>query len=304
MENTLENRRNYRNLLFSTPNLESYISGAIMHNETVFQSCTGDDRLFVDMLTDKNIIVGVKVDTGLQALPGTSSLETCCTGLDGLQDRATLYFQRGVRFAKWRAVLHISPSSPSPLAIQENAWALARYAKVVQDCGIVPVIEPEVLMEGQHTIEQAAAVQEAVLTAVYQALHYNHVFLEGSILKPSMTCPGPQCVQQATREQIAEYTIRTLERTVPCAVPGIAFLSGGLLEEQASIYLDAINKQKHRAPWTMTFSFGRGLQQSCLKVWRGRRENEMAAQEALLARSRANSEASLGKYVSGSQPYV
>ena len=221
-----------------------------------------------------------------------------------MRERAAKYYAQGARFAKWRAVLQISPNGPSNLAIQENVWSLARYARTVQEAGLVPVVEPEILMDGDHDIDRTAEVQERVLLATYKALQDNGVYLEGSLLKPSMTTPGAECKTPVTKEKIAEYTIRTLERTVPPAVPGITFLSGGLSEEEASVYLNTMNKIQRKGPWSVSFSFGRALQQSCLKAWQGKPENVGAAQKALLARARANSEANLGKYVAGSQPSV
>ena len=226
-----------------------------------------------------------------------------CTGLDGLKERAAAYYAQGARFAKWRAVLQITPDgAPSALSLQENAWGLARYARAVQESGLVPIVEPEILMDGDHNIDRTAEVQEKVLATVYKALNDNGVFLEGSLLKPSMTVPGAECTEEVSPDKIAEYTIRTLERTVPPAVPGITFLSGGLSEEEASIYLNKMNQIQRKGPWSVTFSYGRALQQSTLKAWGGKPENIPAAQKALMARAQANGEANLGKYVAGSQP--
>lgn len=289
-------------LLFSAPNLGKYISGAILYEETLFQS-DANGTPFVKLLQDNSIFPGIKVDTGLQPLAGGHPVETWCTGLDGLKERAQAYYQQGARFAKWRAVLQITKDgAPTPLSIQENAWGLARYARAVQEAGLVPIVEPEILMDGDHDIDTTARVQEKVLAAVYKALSDNNVFLEGSLLKPSLTVPGAECTVPVTKEKIAEYTVRTLERSVPPAVPGITFLSGGLSEEEASIYLNTINTIKRKGPWSLTFSYGRALQQSTLKAWQGKKENVPAAQKALLARAQANSEANLGKYVAGSQP--
>jgi len=301
IENTEENRRDYRGLLFSAPGLGQYISGAILYEETLYQS-DKDGKQFVKTLHEQGIYPGIKVDTGLQPLPGADPIETWCTGLDGLKERAANYYAQGARFAKWRAVLQITETCPSALSLQENAWGLARYARACQESGLVPIVEPEILMDGDHNIDRTAAVQEKVLAAVYKALSDNGVFLEGSLLKPSMTVPGAECTEPVSKEKIAEYTIRTLERTVPPAVPGITFLSGGLSEEEASIYLNTMNTLKRKGPWSVTFSYGRALQQSTLKTWAGKAENVVAAQNALLARAQANSEANLGKYVAGSQP--
>jgi len=300
--NTEENRQAYRGLLFTTEGLGNYISGAILYEETLFQSHSNGTP-FVDCLKNIGVIPGIKVDTGLQPLPGAHPVETWCTGLDGLKERAAAYYAQGARFCKWRAVLQITPDGcPTPLSIQENAWGLARYARACQESGLVPIVEPEILMDGDHNIDTTAAVQERVLAAVYKALNDNGVFLEGSLLKPSMTVPGAECGEEVTPEKIAQYTIRTLERTVPPSVPGITFLSGGLSEEEASIYLNKMNEIDRKGPWSVTFSYGRALQQSTLKAWGGKAENIPAAQKALMARAQANGEAALGKYVAGSQP--
>jgi len=302
VENTEANRQAYRGLLFSAPNLGNYVSGAILYEETLYQK-DAHGTPFVDVLKRNGLYPGIKVDTGLQPLPGGHPVETWCGGIDGLKERAAAYYAQGARFCKWRAVLQITADgAPTPLSIQENAWGLARYARTCQESGLVPIVEPEILMDGDHSIETTAAVQEKVLTAVYKALSDNNVFLEGTLLKPSMTVPGAECKEPVTKEKIAEYTIRTLERTVPSAVPGITFLSGGLSEEEASIYLNTMNSFKRKGPWSVTFSYGRALQQSALKAWGGKAENVVAAQNALLARAQANSEANLGKYVAGSQP--
>ncbi|CAM9896639.1 unnamed protein product [Discosporangium mesarthrocarpum] len=318
-ENTEENRQAYRGLLFTTPGLGQYISGAILYEETLFQS-HANGTPFVDCLKSIGVIPGIKasdtksyieqnpparagVDTGLVPLPGGNAVETWCTGLDGLVERAKKYYAQGARFAKWRAVLQITPDGcPTNLSIQENAWGLARYARAVQEAGLVPIVEPEILMDGEHNIHTTAAVQEKVLAAVYKALSDNGVFLEGSLLKPSMTCPGADCTEEVTPQAIAATTIKTLEKTVPPAVPGITFLSGGMSEEEASVNLNIMNTIERQGPWSLTFSFGRALQQSCLKAWQGKPENLEAAQAALMARAQANSEANLGKYVAGSQP--
>jgi fructose-bisphosphate aldolase, class I len=192
--------------------------------------------------------------------------------------------------------------APTNLSIQENAWGLARYARAAQEAGLVPIVEPEILMDGDHNIARTAEVQEKVLAAVYKALSDNGVYLEGSLLKPSMTCPGADCTEPVTSEQIARATVATLEKVVPAAVPGIMFLSGGMSEEEASVNLNTMNSFSRRGPWSLSFSYGRALQQSCLKAWQGKKENVGAAQAALMARAQANSEANLGKYKSGSQP--
>jgi len=300
VENSEENRQAYRELLFTCPGLGEYISGAILFEETLYQSGKSG-KPFVDCLNELNIIPGIKVDKGLSPLGGAESFETWCTGLDGLSERAAAYYKQGARFAKWRAVLQISDSTPSKLSIHENCWGLARYAKTCQDQGLVPIIEPEILMDGDHAIERCAEVQEEVLATVYRFCELNGVYLEGSLLKPNMTVPGSDFSGSTSAQEIAAYTVRTLERTVPPAVPGITFLSGGMSEEEASINLNAMNTKERKGPWSLTFSFGRALQQSCLKTWLGKPENVKDAQEALKARARANSQANLGKYKPGSE---
>jgi len=300
VENTEENRQGYRQLLFNCPGLGEYISGAILFEETLYQSNT-DGTPFVDCLKSVGVIPGIKVDKGLSPLGGAESFETWCTGLDGLSERAAAYYKQGARFAKWRAVLQISNSTPSKLSIDENAWGLARYAKTVQDQGLVPIIEPEILMDGDHSIERTAEVQEEVLATVYKFCDLNGVFLEGSLLKPNMTVPSAEFPGTTSPEEIGAYTVRTLERQVPPSVPGIMFLSGGMSEEEASINLSVMNKAPRKGPWSLSFSYGRALQQSCLKTWLGKEENVEAAQEALLARARANSQANLGKYTPGAE---
>lgn len=301
VENTEANRQAYRQLLFTCPGLGEYISGAILFEETLYQSGS-DGKPFVDCLKEIGVIPGIKVDKGLAPLGGAESFETWCTGLDGLSERAAAYYKQGARFAKWRAVLQISPTTPSKLSIAENTWGLARYAKTCQDQGLVPIIEPEILMDGDHNIERCAEVQEEVLAAVYKNCDLNGVFLEGTLLKPNMVVPGAEWKGTIQPQDIAKYTIRTLERRVPSSVPGITFLSGGMSEEEATINLSVMNSIPRKGPWSLTFSYGRALQQSCLKTWLGKPENIKAAQQALLARARANSMANLGKYKPGSEP--
>ncbi|CAM9252791.1 unnamed protein product [Ectocarpus sp. 4 AP-2014] len=302
VDNTEENRQAYRGMLFTTPDLGNYISGAILYEETLFQN-HADGTPFVDCLQKIGVIPGIKVDTGLSPLPGGHEVETWCSGLDGLVERAKKYYAQGARFAKWRAVLQItSDGAPSALSIQENAWGLARYARAVQEAGLVPIVEPEILMDGDHNMATTAAVQEKVLAAVYKACSDNGVYLEGSLLKPSMTCPGADCTEPVTPEEVAATTVNVLERHVPAAVPGVMFLSGGMSEEEASINLNLMNSTPRKGPWSLSFSYGRALQQSTLKAWQGKAENLEAAQAQLKARAQANSEANLGKYVAGSQP--
>ena len=298
VENTEENRQAYRGMLFTTEGLGNYISGAILFEETLYQK-HADGETMVEKLNKQGIIPGIKVDKGLKPLPGALHHETYCSGLDGLTERAAEYYKAGARFAKWRAVLQITDHGPSNLAIRENAWGLARYARCVQEAGLVPIVEPEILMDGDHSIERTADVQERIITEVYNACAENGVLLEGTLLKPSMTCPGADCPDQSNPKQVAQYTIRTLLRSVPAAVPGITFLSGGLSEEAASVYLNEMNLIGG-TPWNVAFSYGRALQHSALRGWGG--SNLEAGQAAVIARAQANSEAAKGEYVPGSQP--
>lgn len=304
LENSEEHRRAYRTLLATAPGLGASISGVILYEETLFQEAAAVGGLaagsILERFRDQGLVVGIKVDQGVEPLPGGLPGESWCTGLKGLQERAARYYARGARFAKWRAVLRISADgSPSELCVRENAWGLARYARTVQEEGLVPIVEPEILMDGDHDILTTAAVQEWVLRTVYEVLGLNGVFLEGSLLKPSMTLPGASCPQRPSPEQVAEFTVRTLRRSVPAAVPAILFLSGGLGEEDASVYLNAIN-QVPGSPWHLGFSYGRALQHSCLSHWGG--SDTAAGQAALLARATANGDAARGLYVAGSQP--
>ncbi|QNI70265.1 class I fructose-bisphosphate aldolase [Cyanobium sp. NS01] len=305
VENSESHRCAYRSLLASSEGLSEAISGVILYEETLFQhSVDAAGRPgppIVELFQAQGIVPGIKLDQGVEPLPGGLPGESWCTGLKGLLERAARAHAHGARFAKWRAVLTISSGgAPSELAVRENAWGLARYARTVQEVGLVPIVEPEILMDGDHDIETTAAVQEWVLRSVYAALGLHGVFLEGTLLKPSLTLPGRACPQAPSPEQAAAYTLRTLERTVPSAVPAVLFLSGGLSEEEASLYLNAINQAAPSAPWHLGFSFGRALQHSCLKHWAGR--DRAAGQAALLARARANGQAARGAYVPGSEP--
>ncbi|XAR64634.1 Fructose-bisphosphate aldolase [Bertholletia excelsa] len=296
VENVESNRQAYRELLFTTPGALQYLSGVILFEETLFQK-TAAGKPFVDLLKENNVLPGIKVDKGTVELPGTNG-ETTTTGLDGLAQRCQQYYAAGARFAKWRAVLKIGPNEPSPLAIHENAYGLARYAVICQENGLVPIVEPEILVDGPHDIDKCADVTERVLAACYKALNDHHVLLEGTLLKPNMVTPGSD-VAKVKPEVVAEYTIRALQRTMPAAVPAVVFLSGGQSEEEATVNLNAMNKFKGKKPWSLTFSYGRALQQSTLKAWAGKEENVKKAQEAFLARAKANSEATLGKYEGG-----
>lgn len=299
VENNEQNRKAYRGMLFDAKNLGDYISGTILFEETLYQEHKNGGTILAK-IKEQGIIPGIKVDKGLSPLAGGLEGETWCKGIEGLDERLEKYYEQGARFAKWRAVLQISKNNhPSDLAIQENAWGLARYARTCQKNAIVPIIEPEILMDGDHEIEHTAKVQEKVLKAVYKACEANNVFLAGTLLKPSMTTPGINNQNKPNIEKVAEMTVKVMQNCVPHSVAGIMFLSGGLTEEDASIYLDAINKIKRQAPWSMSFSYGRALQYSCLKAWKEHGDKE--AQEKLLARARANSKAAVGKYIAGSE---
>ena len=299
VENTEENRQAYRGMLFTTKGLGNYISGAILFEETLFQD-HADGESMVAKLEKEGIVPGIKVDKGLKPLVGALEHETYCSGLDGLTERASDYYARGARFAKWRAVLQITADGPSDLAIRENAWGLARYARSVQEAGLVPIIEPEILMDGDHDILTTSEIQEKIIKEVYFACQQNGVYLEGTLLKPSMTVPGADYEGKSDPKNVALATVTTLLRSVPAAVPGIVFLSGGLSEEEASLYLNEMNLLAADKPWNISFSYGRALQHSCLKAWAG--SNIDKGQKALIARAQANSEASKGLYVLGSQP--
>merc|ERR1712176_1103944 len=293
----------WRQLLFTTPNIGNYISGAILFEETLYQD-SKEGTPFVDVLNKAGIIPGIKVDTGLTPLCGGGDGETWCSGLDGLYDKCVLHYAKGARFAKWRTALRIDVDKgfPTDYAIDEAAHGLSRYARICQEAGLVPIVEPEILIDGNHNIETTAKVQERVITTVYKKLQECGVLLEGSLLKPSMTVSGVDCENKATPDQVAKLTVQTFQRSIPPAMPGVTFLSGGISEEDSSIFLNAINAKERKGPWRLTFSFSRALQSSCLKTWNGKPENKEAAQKQLLARAQANSEASLGKCVAGSQP--
>merc|ERR1719152_478311 len=305
MENVEENRQKWRNLLFTTPDLGKYISGAILFEETLYQN-DPDGKPFVDVLKANGIIPGIKVDRGLRPLLGGGEGENWCSGLDTLAERTAKFYAQGARFAKWRTALKIDVEAgcPTDLAIEVAAQDLARYARICQENGLVPIVEPEILIDGTHDITTTARVQERVLTTVYAKLQDNGVLLEGSLLKPSMTVPGVECPDKSDPATIAKMTVQTLDRCLPPAMPGVTFLSGGISEEDSSIYLNEINKLDRKSPSALTFSYSRALQSSCLKIWAGKDENIKAAQDQLLARAIANSEASVGKYVAGSQPSI
>lgn len=293
VENSEENRRAYRELLFTTPGVEKHVSGVILFDETIRQRTGGIP--FAQVLNEKGIIPGIKVDKGVTPLPGTSD-ETTTQGLDGLLERCVEYYKLGARFAKWRAVLKIGPDQPSQLSIDANAEALARYAAICQQACLVPIVEPEVLMDGAHSIEECAEVTERVINAVYVKLRLHRVYLEGTLLKPNMVTPGKDHKGGMTASAIAAHTVRVLKRTVPAAVPGIVFLSGGQSEVEATANLLAINKHaaNNNVPWRLSFSYGRALQQSVLQTWSGKEENKTKAQQVFLERAQANGAATMG----------
>ncbi len=293
VENTEENRRAYRDMLFSAKGLGQYISGVILYDETLRQK-SADDTPFPELLARQGVIPGIKVDTGAKELalcPG----ETVTEGLDGLAKRCAEYVKLGARFAKWRAVITIGAGIPSQACISANAHALARYAAICQAAGLVPIVEPEVLMDGDHTIERCEEATEWTLRDQFAALVNQRIALEKMVLKPSMVVAGASCKQQASVGEVAERTLKVLRRTVPAAVPGIAFLSGGQSDGLATAHLDAMNKLGGAA-WTLSFSYGRALQAAPLKAWKGMAANVSAAQAALLHRSRMNSLACVGRY--------
>jgi fructose-bisphosphate aldolase class I len=295
---TLEARRAYRELIVTTPDLGASISGAILYDETIRQQ-RKDGTPFVKVLADAGVIPGIKVDIGAKDLAGHPG-EKVTEGLDGLRDRLKEYLQMGARFAKWRAVIALGESTPSGGCIEANAQALARYAALCQEAGLVPVVEPEVLMDGDHTLERCREVTEEVLRRVFDQLSMQKVMLEGIILKPNMVLPGLNCAKQETVGVVADATVKSLLRVVPAAVPGIAFLSGGQSGELASARLNAMNvlfkAVGSRRPWALAFSFARAIQQPALEIWKGEPTNLPAAQKALFHRANCNRAARRGEY--------
>ena len=292
---TEEARRSYRELIVTTPGLGEFISGVILYDETIRQSGK-DGTPFVKVIIDAGIVPGIKVDTGAKDMAGHPG-EKITEGLDGLRDRLAEYSQIGARFAKWRAVITISDGIPSRGCIEANAQALARYAALCQEAGLVPVVEPEVLMDGDHTLQRCFEVTEEVLRTVFNQLYTQGVLLEGMILKPNMVLPGLTCPKQETVDEVADATVRCLLRAVPAAVPGIAFLSGGQSGELASARLNAMNVRfKSRLPWALAFSFARAIQQPALEIWQGEEAHVLAAQQALYHRARCNRAARRGEY--------
>ncbi|MFZ2508130.1 MAG: class I fructose-bisphosphate aldolase [Steroidobacteraceae bacterium] len=293
VESTFESRRAYRELLFTTPGVEKYISGAILYDETLRQQAS-DGRPFPELLLARGILPGIKVDAGAKALAGFPG-ETITEGLDGLRERLAEYRGSGARFAKWRAVIDIGAGIPSRFAIEANAHALARYAALCQEAAIVPIVEPEVLMDGEHGIERCEEVTDQVLIAVFDALFSHRVHLEGIVLKPNMVIAGKKNRQRATPQLVVDATLRCLRRRVPAAVPGIAFLSGGQSEEEATLHLSLMNRAG-AMPWQLSFSYGRALQQSTLDAWRGETSRVAAAQKTFLRRARLCGLARNGSY--------
>ncbi len=293
VESTEENRRAYRDILFTTRGLEQYISGVILFDETLRQS-SADGTPFPQLLSSKGVVPGIKVDKGAKPLPGGAG-EKITEGLDGLRDRLAEYRQLGARFTKWRAVITIGDGIPSQYCIDANAHALARYAALSQEGGLVPIVEPEVLMDGAHDIGRCEEVTERTLQSVFSALFQQRVLLEGMLLKPNMVISGSECERQASPQEIAEATVRCFLRQVPAAVPGIVFLSGGQSDLEATENLNAMNAMGSW-PWELSFSYGRALQAPVLQAWQGKTENAAAAQQAFHHRARCNGAARSGSY--------
>lgn len=292
---TEEARRAYREMIITTPGLRECISGLILYDETIHQQ-TKNGIPFIQAITDAGMIPGIKVDTGAKDRVNFTP-EKITEGLDGLQPRLDAYARQGARFAKWRAVILISDTAPTNSCIQANAQALARYSTLCQEAGLVPVIEPEVLMDGTHTMQRCSEVTEAVLRAVFNALYIERVVLEGIVLKTNMVLPGLLCNQMVTTNEVADATVKCLLRAVPAAVPVVAFLSGGQSAELASARLNAMNvRYRQQVPWALTFSYARAIQQPALEIWKGDAANVAAAQRALYHRAWCNQAARLGQY--------
>jgi fructose-bisphosphate aldolase class I len=291
---TEDNRRSYREMLFTTPGMEEFVSGVILFDETLRQSAS-DGTPFSRVLTDRGVIPGIKVDTGAKPLAGAPG-EKVTEGLDGLRDRLAEYRDLGAQFAKWRAVITIGDGIPSRYCIDANAHGLARYAALVQEAGLVPIVEPEVLMDGDHTIERCFEVTEETLHVVFHALHEQRVSLEGMLLKPNMVISGKDCPTQASADEVARETVRCFRRAVPAAVPGIVFLSGGQSNEVATANLNAMNAMAQTHPWQLSFSYGRALQDPPLRAWAGETGNVEKAKVAFHHRAKLNGEARYGRY--------
>ena len=294
IDSTEETRRAYRSLLFTTPGADQYLSGVILFEETLGQKAD-DGTPLAEVLAKRGILPGIKVDKGTTPLPGADG-DLVTQGLDGLADRLAAYKAQGARFTKWREVYPITPCNPTPLGIATNAEVLARYAAICQAQGLVPIVEPEVLIDGDHTIERCFEVSEAVLHAVFDALHRHRVLTEGMILKPSMVLPGKSHLNKAKPEEVAAATLKVLRRTVPASVPTINFLSGGQGPEEATANLNAINAQAKNAPWVLSFSFARALQDPVMHGWAGDAKNVKRSQDAFHHRLHMNSLARQGKW--------
>lgn len=301
IEDSVENHRRYRQMLFTTPGIEEYVSGVIMYDETIRQSTdlpadeAGDGKSFPDLLAERDIMPGIKVDTGKVPAPFFSG-EFVTEGLDGLRDRLKEYLEMGAKFTKWRAVIHIGSGKPSQAVLHANANSLARYAGFVQEAGMVPIVEPEVLMDGDHDIETCEIVTRIVLNEVFTEIMKQKVSLQGMILKPNMIVPGKDSPKKATHEEIAEATLRVFSETVPKEVPGIMFLSGGQSSSDAIDNLRIINKMKSEShPWEISFSYGRALQDGALKEWAGQDANVEQAQKILIDTAKADSLATKGE---------
>jgi fructose-bisphosphate aldolase class I len=292
--NTEESRRLYRQMLFTAAGLATSISGVILFDETIRHKAD-DGTPFPELLARQGMLPGIKVDRGTKPLAGAPG-ELVTEGLDGLRERLAEYTALGARFAKWRAVIAVGAGIPSSYCIELNTHALARYAVTCQEAGVVPIVEPEVLMDGDHAIARCFAVTEATLHALFAALHHQGAVLEGLLLKPNMVLPGTDCPVESTVEEVAEATLRCLRRTVPAAVPGIVFLSGGQDELRATAHLNAMNVMEGRPPWALSFSYARALQAPALRTWRGQTGNVAAAQAALAHRARCNGAAREGRY--------
>ena len=294
VESTEENRNKYRNMLFTADGIENYISGVILFDETLRQSTMEGGVPFPDHLTKLGILPGIKVDKGAKQLANTRD-EKITEGLDGLRDRLKEYYELGARFTKWRAVITIGENMPTAYCMSANAHALARYAALCQEQGLVPIVEPEILMDGTHTIDESYQLTTETLYNVFYELVSQGVELEGMVLKPNMVLSGYDCSEQASVEQVAEMTVDCFLNTVPAAVPGIAFLSGGQSDELATAHLNAMN-QIDNTPWNLTFSYGRALQAPALKAWSGKDENISSAQDAFMKRAKFNSLATKGDF--------
>ena len=293
VENTEENRIGFRGALFTAPGWEKHVSGVILYDETLRQKVDGTP--VPKLMADKGVVPGIKVDKGSKPLAGAPN-EEVTEGLDGLRERLQEYHGLGARFAKWRAVINIGDGYPTRYGIEANAHALARYAALCQEQGIVPIVEPEVIMDTAHSMERSFAVTDAVQQEVFRQLHVHKVDFAGMLLKPNMVVPGYKSGEKATAEQVAARTLEVLRRNVPAQVPGVVFLSGGLSDEDATRYLDVMNKAAGPKPWALSFSYGRALQHAALQAWGGKAENKEKTQKAFLKRARLNGLAAKGEY--------